>query len=274
MGKVAKVFPVLALFWLTAAGAAHADAVVLVAEDGGFDSSTIQTVRTIASSELRARGVAVTDDPEYHATVPLTDDLLQALSQRGVERLFVLRLGRLGEKVMISMEELRAPDSTPLFASTLMASSIEEADTVIPRLVRSVLERIPPERVASWVVAAARSETAARTYREGARRLAAKLLDRPIGTPAAWLPAGVPERIEAALAGPLWDWLQGQVPDVVERLDVARRVEQKVLEFPTPKMEELIRKVTDRELKLIVRLGYVLGAMVGVVLVVVQHLMR
>jgi len=137
-----------------------------------------------------------------------------------------------------------------------------------------VLERVPPERVASWVVAAARSETAARTYREGAQRLAAKLLDRPIGTPAAWLPAGVPERIEAALAGPLWDWLQAQVPDVVERLDVARRVEQKVLEFPTPKMEELIRKVTDRELKLIVRLGYVLGAMVGVVLVVVQHLLR
>ncbi|HSW28423.1 MAG TPA: DUF445 family protein [Longimicrobiales bacterium] len=137
-----------------------------------------------------------------------------------------------------------------------------------------VLARVPPERLASWVVAAARSETAARTYREGAGRLAAKLLDRPIGTPAAWLPAGAPARIEAALADPLWDWLQAQVPDVVERLDVARRVEQKVLEFPMPKMEELVRKVTDRELRLIVRLGYVLGAMVGLVLVTVQHLLR
>jgi len=149
MGKVAKVFPVLALFWLAAAGAAYANAVVLVAEDGGFDSSTIQTVRTIASSELRARGVAVTDDPEYHATVPLTDDLLQALSQRGVERLFVLRLGRLGEKVMISMEELRAPDSTPLFVATLTAENIEESDAVVPRLVHSVLDRVPADKTAT-----------------------------------------------------------------------------------------------------------------------------
>jgi hypothetical protein len=137
-----------------------------------------------------------------------------------------------------------------------------------------VLERVPPERLASWVVAAARSETAGRAYREGARRLAAKLLDRPIGTPAAWLPPGAPHRIEAALADPLWEWLQAQVPEVVERLDVARRVEQKVLEFPMAKMEELIRKVTDRELKLIVRLGYVLGALVGLVMVAVQHFLR
>jgi uncharacterized membrane protein YheB (UPF0754 family) len=136
-----------------------------------------------------------------------------------------------------------------------------------------VLERVPPERLASWVVAAARSDTAARAYREGARRLAEKLLDRPIGTPAAWLPAGAPGRIEAALADPLWDWLQAQVPEVVERLDVAQRVEQKVLEYPTAKMEELVRKVTHRELRLIVRLGYVLGAIVGVVLLTVQRLM-
>lgn len=136
-----------------------------------------------------------------------------------------------------------------------------------------VLERVPPERIASWVVAAARSDAAARAYREGARRLVNALLDRPIGTPSAWLPAGAPERIEAALANPLWDWLQAQVPDVVERLDVARRVEQKVLEFPTPRMEELVKRVTDRELKLIVRLGYVLGALVGILQVALQRFM-
>lgn len=136
-----------------------------------------------------------------------------------------------------------------------------------------VLERVPPERLASWVVAVARSEAAGKAYREGARRLVANLLDRPIGTPAAWLPAGAPDRIEGALADPVWEWLQTQVPDVVERLDVGRRVEQKVLEFPTPRMEELVRKITDRELKLIVRLGYVLGAIVGSVLVVVDAFM-
>ena len=35
-------------------------------------------------------------------------------------------------------------------------------------------------------------------------------------------------------------------------------------------MEELVRGVTDRELRLIVRLGYVLGAFIGVVLVFVN----
>ena len=94
-----------------------------------------------------------------------------------------------------------------------------------------------------------------------------RILERPIGTPARWLPEGGPRRIEAALGDPIWEWLQTQVPAVVERLDVARRVEEKVLEFPTPRMEEIVRRVTDRELKLIVRLGYLLGAVIGGLLV-------
>ncbi|MDP2955579.1 MAG: DUF445 family protein [Longimicrobiales bacterium] len=161
-------------------------------------------------------------------------------------------------------------EATRGFLVEKLHSGLEKAGA---RTWGEVLERVPPERLASWVVAAARSEAAAKAYREGARRLAAILMSRPIGTPASWLPAGAPERIEAALGDPLWDWLQAQVPDVVERIDVAGRVEHKVLEFPTDKMEELIRKVTDRELTLIVRLGYVLGALVGVVLVLVNRLL-
>jgi uncharacterized membrane protein YheB (UPF0754 family) len=40
-------------------------------------------------------------------------------------------------------------------------------------------------------------------------------------------------------------------------------VEQKVLGFSVQRMEEIVRATTQRELDLIVRLGYVLGAMVG-----------
>ena len=47
-----------------------------------------------------------------------------------------------------------------------------------------------------------------------------------------------------------------------------------MLHFPTPRMEELVRKVTDRELKMIVRLGYVLGALIGMVLVSVDSALR
>ena len=51
---------------------------------------------------------------------------------------------------------------------------------------------------------------------------------------------------------------------------MAGRGEEKVLNFPTAKMEEIVKRVTDREMKLIVRLGYVLGAFVGSILVVMN----
>jgi uncharacterized membrane protein YheB (UPF0754 family) len=136
-----------------------------------------------------------------------------------------------------------------------------------------LLERVPRERIAEALVAAARSESARQALKSGARRLATRILERPIGTPARWLPSDGPRRIEAALADPIWEWLQTQVPTVVERIDVARRVEEKVLRFPTPKMEEIVRRVTDRELRLIVRLGYLLGAMIGGATVGVQYLL-
>ena len=42
-------------------------------------------------------------------------------------------------------------------------------------------------------------------------------------------------------------------------------VERKVLGFSTARIEEIIRGVTERELNMIVRLGYVLGAIIGLI---------
>jgi len=130
-----------------------------------------------------------------------------------------------------------------------------------------VLENVPTERIAGWLVEAGRSEAARRGAEDMGRWLARSILDRPIGRPARWLPADAPERLEQGLGPVIWEWLQGQVPDVVQKLDVGRRVEDKVNEFPMPKLEELVRKITDRELRLIVRLGYILGAIIGAGLV-------
>lgn len=135
-----------------------------------------------------------------------------------------------------------------------------------------VLERVPLETISKWIVMAARSEGAERLFRRAAERAVDSLLDHPIGTPAKWLPNDAPRRIEAAIGDPMWGWLQTQVPDVVHRINVAGRVEEKVLNYPTPKMEDLVKRVTDRELKLIVRFGYVLGAFVGSVLVAMRWL--
>jgi len=133
-----------------------------------------------------------------------------------------------------------------------------------------VLERVPPETLSRWLVSGARSEAAANLFKRAAEGAVDGLLNRPIGTPAKWLPPEAPRRIEGAIGDPLWGWLQTQVPDVVHRINVAGRVEEKVLNYPTPKIEELIKRVTDRELRLIVRLGYVLGAVIGSVLVLMD----
>ena len=72
----------------------------------------------------------------------------------------------------------------------------------------------------------------------------------------------------------MWTWLQGQIPSVVERVEIARRVEEKVIEFPMDKIEELVRKVTDRELRTIIRLGYALGAFIGLIMIGINQLVR
>jgi uncharacterized membrane protein YheB (UPF0754 family) len=136
-----------------------------------------------------------------------------------------------------------------------------------------VLERVPQERISEALVGVARTDGARKAVAAGARRLVSRIMDRPIGTPARWLPANGPARIEAALADPIWEWLQTQVPTVVQRIDVARRVEEKVKHFPMPQLEEMVRRVTDRELRLIVRLGYVLGAVIGGALVLLDSLL-
>jgi uncharacterized membrane protein YheB (UPF0754 family) len=130
-----------------------------------------------------------------------------------------------------------------------------------------VFEKLPPDTITEWLVTGARSEPAEGLYNDAAHKLAANILDRPIGTPAQWLPEGAIKRIESGLADPVWGWLQTQVPDVIQQIDVAGRVEGKVLDFPMDKLEDLVRKVTDRELKVIVKLGYVLGAFIGITLV-------
>lgn len=136
-----------------------------------------------------------------------------------------------------------------------------------------LLGSIPPERVSAWVVGAARTEIAGRVYREGARALARAAMERPIGRPARLLPAGAANRIERALSEPLWQWLQSQIPSVVRRLDIAGRVENKVLELPVERIEEMVRGVTERELKTIIYLGYALGATIGGVMVAVDALL-
>lgn len=128
-----------------------------------------------------------------------------------------------------------------------------------------LFRHLPPEKIADVLVAALRHERAAAIYREAAGQLITRILERPIGRIADHLPADAPTRIERAIADPLWGWIQGQIPEIARRIDIAAQVERKILEFPMERVEELIRSTSERELRLIVRLGYVLGAVIGIV---------
>jgi hypothetical protein len=123
-----------------------AGSVVAVAEDGGFGAETVRTVRSMASSELRKHGLAVTDAPQLEGVTAVTPEAMQALAGLGADRLFVVRLGRLDEKVPMALEEVDPTSLAPVFVATLTATSIDEADTVLERLVVAVLNREPVER--------------------------------------------------------------------------------------------------------------------------------
>jgi uncharacterized membrane protein YheB (UPF0754 family) len=138
-------------------------------------------------------------------------------------------------------------------------------DTAQGRTWGELLRHMPADRVAEAVIAAARSERAAELYQEAMFNGVEWLLHRPVGRLSDKVGVDAAARTERALAEPLWRWIQEQVPTVVQKLDIAQRVEDKIMDFPTPQLEALVRGVTERELQLIIRLGYVLGAMIGLV---------
>lgn len=128
-----------------------------------------------------------------------------------------------------------------------------------------MFRHLPADRIADGVVAGARSDRAGELYHDAVTSSIDWLLERPIGRVAGKFGPEAAPRIEASLGDPLWLWIQEQVPSVAQKLKIADRVEQKILEFPTRQLEDLVRGVTERELQLIVRLGYVLGGIIGLV---------
>ncbi len=116
---------------------------VIVVDGGGLDAQTLRTLRSLAMNELRRLGYAVNEDPSLEGVQPLTPD---TRNRQG--RTLVLRVaGRLGTKIPLAMEELGQEGATGA-STSLTASSLEECDIVIPRLVEAVLRHKPAEDTA------------------------------------------------------------------------------------------------------------------------------
>ena len=98
-------------------------------------------------------------------------------------------------------------------------------------------------------------------------------LTRPIGRPSHLLGENAAARLAEALSPHIWGWITRQVPEIASRVRIAERVEEKIRDYPLSQLEHLVRSVTEHELKLIVRLGYVLGGFIGAILVGITALL-
>jgi uncharacterized membrane protein YheB (UPF0754 family) len=137
-----------------------------------------------------------------------------------------------------------------------------------------LLRALPASAVAGVLGDALAAETGRQWVADTVTEAARGLLARPLGRPATWLGADAVDTLTIAASDAAWRWVHEQVPIVVGHLRVQEMVEQKVLGFSTQKMEEIVRTVTQRELDLIVNLGYWLGGLVGVIAFGINLLFR
>jgi len=126
-----------------------------------------------------------------------------------------------------------------------------------------VVDLLPGDKIAGAVTSGIASAQGQRWIAQAVDGMIAGLIRRPLGRPANWLGPETTASVKAGIIDAAWRWTHEQVPRIVESFRIQDVVEQKVLGFSTERMEQIVRGVTGRELKLIVRLGYVLGAMVG-----------
>ena len=128
--------------------------------------------------------------------------------------------------------------------------------------------------IVRWALRAARSERARSMAVEAVRGAGVALLDRPLGRLGRWLPDDAPRRLVATAASAVWDQIIEKLPALLETVDIPAMVERKVLGFSTQRVEDLVRGVTQRELNLIVQLGYVLGGAIGAAQFALESLLR
>ncbi|MDH4348229.1 MAG: DUF445 family protein [Gemmatimonadota bacterium] len=224
--------------------------------------------------------------------------LLDGFASQGADRLAAeLRSGTLRDQVRQSAAEavqiaLRAPISqrlerigpegrgrlavnlTELLLAALRSEGARAAvthgvdrllDEADRRTWGELIAHLPPEAVHRAVGEALSASDGQEWVRQTLLAGGRALLDRPIGRPADWLGDEAVGTIAQVTSDAAWRWVMDQVPMVVSRLQVQEMVEQKVMGFSTQRMEEIVRGVTHRELELIVRLGYWLGGLVGLV---------
>src|SRR5690606_6538535 len=126
------------------------------------------------------------------------------------------------------------------------------------------------EQGANWIIETLRGPRVLSFLRAAIAHRTAWMLSVPLGRLGDYLPADVVRRAESLMFDPLWAFLQRRVPTAVAGLPVAKMVETKLKSYPISKVEELIWRVSRRELVLIIYLGGFLGALIGSVMLTLE----
>jgi uncharacterized membrane protein YheB (UPF0754 family) len=126
-----------------------------------------------------------------------------------------------------------------------------------------VLGSVRAEKVATFAAGALAGEQGQRVVETLVRGLVERLLDQPIGRPAEWLGPDMTATLRQGMIDEAWTWVQAQIPRLVQQIRVQEIIEQKVNDLPIERVEHLIRDVSQKELDLIVKIGYVLGGVFG-----------
>jgi uncharacterized membrane protein YheB (UPF0754 family) len=207
------------------------------------------------------------DEPKVRSQVARSiNDAVVSFLRRPVgehlQRLGPERIAGIRETAVSHVLALLRDAGTRSYAIEQLDHALEAAEQ---RTWGDLLRRLPPARTADLVAQAAQVPQVHTWVEEATAAALTALLDRPIGRPADWLPPGSVDRIASNLSPVLWSWIQQQVPTVVARVDVQTMVEHKVLGFSLERIEQIVRATSQRELNVIVRLGYLLGAIVGAI---------
>ncbi len=149
----------------------------------------------------------------------------------------------------------------------LLDQAEETVERVGDRSWADALRTLPAARLGSWIASALGTEPGRQLIAAAREPTVRWALTRPIGRPGHLLGEDAAARLGGTLSPHIWSWITRQVPEIASRVRVAERVEEKIRDYPLAQLETLVRSVTEQELKLIVRLGYVLGGVIGTVLV-------
>jgi uncharacterized membrane protein YheB (UPF0754 family) len=154
----------------------------------------------------------------------------------------------------------------------LLASAADRSVGDLLDLLGEERSRELTDRGADWVVDSLRGPRTLSFARAVIEHRTAWILSVPIGRVADFLPEDSARRAESLMADPLWNFLQRRVPATVAGLPVAQMVENKLRSYPIAKVEDLIWRVSRRELILIIYLGGFLGALIGSLMLLTQSI--